>query len=149
MSISRLRAAWVDPSSVHLHDKQDVEPAQQDGIESEKVRGQEAGGLSAQEGPPASVRSAWCRPETGRGQNPADRTRAETVSEPNEFALDASMAPGRILLRYARHEVADLLTDGWAVGPGWIGPLLGDQAAMPGEQSGWSNDPTATLVSGE
>lgn len=32
-------------------------------------------------------------------ENAADGSRAETISEPHEFALDASVTPERILLR--------------------------------------------------
>jgi hypothetical protein len=48
------------------------------------------------------------------------------VSKSNQFALDAAVAPGRILLRQPQHEVTDLVTNGWATGLVWVGPLLGD-----------------------
>ena len=94
------------------------------------------GGLSAQEGPPAGVCSAWCGAEAGGGQDPADRARAQAVSEPGEFALDAAVAPGGILLGQAQHQVADLVTDRWAAGPVGSRSILGDQAAVPGQQRG-------------
>jgi hypothetical protein len=37
-----------------------------------------------------------------------------------EFALDAAVAPGRILPRNAKHQVTDLLTDG-RPRPDWFG----------------------------
>jgi hypothetical protein len=59
---------------------------------------------------------------------------------PSSFALDASVAPGRILLRYAQHQVTNLVTDRWAAGLVGIGPLLGDQAAVPSQQRAGGND---------
>ena len=76
-----------------------------------KVGGQQPGGLGMQEAPPPGVCSAWGGAQAGGGENPADRTRAQVVSEPNEFAVDAAVAPGRILLRQSHDKVTDLLTN--------------------------------------
>ena len=138
----------VDPAGAHFHDEQDVEPAQGDGVEGEEVGGQQSGGLSAQEGPPSGVCSAWCRAEPGGGQDPADRARAHAVSEPGEFALDAAVSPGRILLGQAQHQVTDLVADRWAAGPVRIGPFPGDQAAVPGQQRGRGDDPVGAAGGG-
>jgi hypothetical protein len=53
----------------------------------------------------------------GGGENLADGACAQVMSESGEFALDASVSPGGVLLRQTHHEVTDLLTDGWAAGP--------------------------------
>jgi hypothetical protein len=97
-----------------------------------KVGGQQPGGLCMQEGPPPGVCSAWGGAEAGGGENPADRTRAQVVSEPDEFAVDAGVDPGRILLRQAHDKVTDLVTNRWAAGPVGVSPLLRDQSAVPG-----------------
>jgi hypothetical protein len=88
----------MDPAGADFHDEQNVKAVQCDGVEGEKVGGQQSGGLSAQEGSPAGVCSAWCRTYTGGGEDPADSACAQAVSEPDEFALDAAVAPGRILV---------------------------------------------------
>ena len=49
--------------------------------------------------------------EVGGGQDSADGARAQVLSQPGEFALDASVSPGWILLRQTHHEVTDLVTD--------------------------------------
>ena len=41
----------------HLDDEQDVETAQSDGVEGEKVGGQQPGGLGAQEGQPVPLQN--------------------------------------------------------------------------------------------
>ncbi len=56
------------------------------------------------------------------------------MSQPDQFALDTAMAPGRILLRHAQHQVTDLVTEGRPAGLVWIGPLPDDQATVPGQQ---------------
>jgi hypothetical protein len=108
----------VHPAGADLHHKQDVESAQRDGIESEEIGGQQPRGLSTQEDVPSGVCSAWCWPEAGGGQDAADRALAQAMSQPDQFALDTTMAPGRILLRHAQHQVTDLVTEGR---PDWCG----------------------------
>jgi hypothetical protein len=88
-------------------------------------------------------------PEAGGGQDAADRARAQAMSQPDQFALDASVSPGRILLSQAQHKVMDLVAEGWAAGLVWIGSLLGDQAAVPGQQRSRGDDPMPTQLVGE
>jgi hypothetical protein len=76
----------------------------------------------------------------GGCEDPADGACAQAVSDPDQFTLDAVVAPGRILLRQVHHEVTDLVTDEWAARPVRVGPLFRDQAAVPGQQRGWSHD---------
>jgi hypothetical protein len=97
-----------------------------------KVGGQQSGGLGAQEGPPAAICSPWCGAEVGGGQDSPDGARAQAVSQPDEFALDAPVTPGWILLGQTHHDIADLVTDRWAARPVRVGPFLPDQAAVPG-----------------
>lgn len=126
----------MHPAGAHFHDKQDIEPAQCDGVQGEEVGGQQPSGLSAQESSPAGACSPWCRPEAGSSQDAADRTCTQAVSEPGQFAVEAAMAPGRILVCQAQHQVAELVADRWAVRLVGIGPFSGDQAAVPGQQGG-------------
>ena len=70
--------------------------------------------------------------EADGGEDPADGAGAQAVSEPDRFALDVSVSPGGVLLRQAQLEVTDLVTEGWAAGLIRVGPLLRDQAAVPG-----------------
>ena len=52
----------MDSSGAHLHDEQDVQPAQPDGVERKKVGGQQPAGLGTQEGRPPGVATPGCRP---------------------------------------------------------------------------------------
>lgn len=71
------------------------------------------------------------------------------MSKPGEFAVDASVAPGLILPRQARHQVTDLVTEGRAAGLVWIGPVLGDQAAVPDQQRAGGNDAMDAQLAGK
>jgi hypothetical protein len=107
------------PQDVHragpdLHDEQDIDSAQRDGVEGEQVGGQQSGGLSAQQGPPSGVGPAWCWAEPSGDQDPADRAGAYAVSEAEEFSLDPAVAPGRILPCQAQHQGPDLVANRWA-----------------------------------
>jgi len=109
----------VHPAAAHFHDKQDVKPAQADGVEGEKVGDQQIGGLSAEKRSPADVCSPWCRPEACSGQDSADRPCSQAVSEPEEFALEAAVPKdGFSCARRSTSSRSSLLTGGR---PGWFG----------------------------
>jgi hypothetical protein len=81
----------------------------------------------------AGVWLAWCGAEVGGGEDSAEGACAQVMSESGEFAVDALVSPGRILLCQTHHEVRDLIIDRWAVGPVWVGPFFRDQAVVPGQ----------------
>jgi hypothetical protein len=82
----------MDAAGVDLHDEQDVEPLQAEGVEVEEVGGQQTCSLGAEEVAPRGVGVAWCGTEASGGEDPADGAGSEVVSESGEFSLDAAMA---------------------------------------------------------
>jgi hypothetical protein len=52
--------------------------------------------------------NGWCRLDAGLLQDRPDGAGGESDSEPGEFALDASVAPGRVLARHPQDQRADL-----------------------------------------
>jgi hypothetical protein len=104
----------MDSSGAHFHDEQDVKAAQPDGVEGEEIGGQQPGGLGAQEGPPPSVATSWCRAQPCGGQYPSDRARAKAMPEPDQFSLETSVSPGRIFACQAQHQSSDLVINRWA-----------------------------------
>jgi hypothetical protein len=58
------------------------------------------------------------------------------VPESGELALDAAVSPARVLPGQPDDELTELAVDAGAAGRGWVGPFLGDQAAVPGQQGG-------------
>jgi hypothetical protein len=60
----------------------------------------------------------------------------DAVAELEQFALDALVAPGFVLAGHPFDQRDDHWVDGWAPGAARVGPLLGDQAAMPAQDRG-------------
>jgi hypothetical protein len=60
------------------------------------------------------------------------------VAEAGEFAVDAPMAPSRVLGRYAQDQGFDCRARGRASGSATLAvvPLLRDEFAVPGQQRG-------------
>ena len=113
-----------DSAGPRFHHTQDVESAQPDGVQGDEVGGQQPRRRGAQGSPPAEVCSPWWRPEAGSGQDPVKGARSQAVSQPGEFPLDPAVAPGRILLSQAQHQITNLVTDRWASRPVRIRPLF-------------------------
>jgi hypothetical protein len=132
---------YVHPVGTDLHHEQDVEAAQCDGVEGEEVSGQQPGGLRAQEGSPPGVATPWCRAKLGGGQDPPDSACAYAVPESDEFSLDAAVTPGGVLLWQActRARISSVI--GGRSDRLGLGPVSGDQPAVPGQQRGRCDDP--------
>jgi hypothetical protein len=81
-----------------------------------------SGDLSTQEGPPAGVCSAWCGAKMGGGEDPADGMGPQPVPQSSQLALDTPVAPGRVLLREAQHQITDLVADARTAGPVRVSP---------------------------
>jgi hypothetical protein len=60
----------------------------------EEVGGQQSGRLGAQERPPRGVDPARRRPDSGTGEDPADRARTDPITEPDQFTLNPAMPVG-------------------------------------------------------
>jgi len=102
----------------------------------EEVAGQQPGGLGSEEGAPVGVYPARCRPQVCGGQDPPDRAGADIVPESGELALDAAVSPARVLPCQPDDELADLVVDARTTRRARVGPFLGDQASVPGQQGG-------------
>jgi hypothetical protein len=56
------------------------------------------------------------------------------MTKAGQLAVHAAVSPGRVLPRYPQHQVVDLLAGRRAARPSRVGPLTGDQTAVPGQQ---------------
>jgi hypothetical protein len=139
----------MHPAAGDLHDEQDIQPAQRDGVEVEEVGGQQPRRLSSQEPAPARVHLARCRPDSAGGEDTADRAGTHSMTEPDQLSLDSSMSPGRVLPRQAQDQVADVVADPWAAGSVRIGPASGHQAAVPTQQRGRGDDAVLPQLKGQ
>ena len=74
----------------------------------------------------------------------------DLMAEVGEFALDAPVAPGRIVGGHADDQFADLGGGGWP--PWWpvgLGPVSCDPASVPSKQGLGGDEPTDTSRAGE
>jgi hypothetical protein len=58
------------------------------------------------------------------------------MTEFEQLALDALVAPGSVLPRQPLDQRGDRVVEGWATGAVRVGSLLGHQAAMPPQDRG-------------
>jgi hypothetical protein len=147
-SISRFRACWatqapvgwlhcdnVDPAGLEFQEEQHVDPFEEHRVDGEEVARQYAVGRGAQELLPGRSRPSRCRADASLVQNLPYRARGDLIAEADQFTVNPAMPPGRVLLGDSQHEVADLASDRWPAGSGVrIGPVPGDQLAMPAQQ---------------
>jgi hypothetical protein len=74
-------------------------------------------------------------------QDPPYCRLADPVTEAGQPALHPAVSPGRILPRQPQHQLADLLADPRAARPVRVRPRARDQAAVPGQQRAWRDEP--------
>jgi hypothetical protein len=87
----------VEVAVADLEHEQDVEPSQGErAVDVEEVDGEHAGGLGAQELPPAGVGAPdRCRWDAVALEDPPDCRGADTVAEFEQLTLDPQVAPAR------------------------------------------------------
>ena len=71
------------------------------------------------------------------------------ASEAGELALDAAVPPARVLPCKADDELAEFAVDARAARPARVGPILSDQAPVPGQESGGGDEAAAAQFAGE
>jgi hypothetical protein len=72
------------------------------------------------------------------------------MAEARQFAMDASLAPGRVLGREAKDESADLVRDRWASRSSrGVCPVSGDALAVPSKESVGGDEPACSSWAGE
>jgi hypothetical protein len=125
-------AAEVNPSGVHFDEEQHIQPLEPDRVDGEEVTGHDPGGLLAQEGLPGHGRPSRCRIEPVTLQCRADRGGRDTNTKTHQLALDALVAPGRVLPGQPDDQLLDVLVKRWPAGLAMrVGPGAGDQSAVP------------------
>ena len=70
------------------------------------------------------------------------RGRGDRVAEADQLAVDASVAPRRVLPGHPQHQRPDRLRDGWSARlSSRVGPAAGDELGMPSQQRSWRDQP--------
>jgi hypothetical protein len=100
-----------------------------------QVAGHDPGGLLAQEPPPGGGRASRCRIQPVAAQRGPDRGGGDAHAKPQEFALEALVAPVRVLGGQADDQLLDLVVQRRSsMAAMRVGPRAGDQAVMPAPQ---------------
>lgn len=101
-------------------------------------------GLCLQELAPRRTRPPRCRIEARALEDVAHRAWRHTDTSPGEFAADPLIAPRRVLAGQAQDRSTNVLPGGWAAWtfPG-VGPLAGNQVAVPAQQRRWRHEENA------
>ncbi len=141
-------AAEVRSAGGDVDEEQQVEAPQGHGVDGGEITCD--GGLRAQELRPGHRGPLGCGVDVGVLQNQPDCRSRDRVAQASEFAVDAAVAPGRVVAGEAKDELAELggagLSSGW---PGWLGPVPGDAAAVPAQQGVGGDEPASTPGAGE
>ena len=131
-----------------VDEEQQVVAAQQGGVDGGEVT--RDGGLGAQELGPRDSRSVRCRLHAVAFEDPPHGRRSDAVTKTGEFAVDAAVAPGRVVRRHVDDEPANLSGGGrpsWSFGG--LGPVAGDAPSVPPQQSVGRDEPAGASWSGE
>ena len=95
-----------------------------------------------QELPPSRVGVPLrCRRELQRLQDPADGGRDDPIAELEQLALDSLVSPAVVLGSEPRDQSSDLGADWLPSRPVRVGPLAGDQAAVPAQDGTGGDQP--------
>jgi hypothetical protein len=100
-----------------------------------QVAGDDPGGLPAKERPPGrgGPPGRWVQPVAV--QHDADRGRRYLDAKPHQFALDALVAPARILSGEAEDQLLHLPGKRWPARLAMrVGPSTRDQASVPAQR---------------
>ena len=129
-----------DPGDVHaaaavLDHDEDVEAAQEDGVDVGEVDREDRVGLRGQELSPGRAGPSRGGVDAGGLEDRPDGGGGDRVAEADQLALDASVAPGGILPGHPQHQGPDGLRDGRSA---WlsarVGPAAGDELGVPAQQ---------------
>jgi hypothetical protein len=140
----------VDLAGGVFDDEERVEPGQSDGVDVEEVGGQDGVGLGAEELGPGGSGPPCRRGDAGCVQDLPDGGGADLVAESGEFAVDASVAPNRVLGGQAHRQYPQSGWDRWSAGSAIVGgPAAGDESSVPAQECGWGDEHACSAAVGE
>jgi hypothetical protein len=114
---------------------ENVEAAQEDGVNTREVDREDGLGLRGEELPPGRAGASRSGIEAGGLEDRPDGGGGDRMAEADELAVDAALAPAGILLGHPQHERPHGLSDGWSAGvSSWVGPAAGHELGVPAEQ---------------
>jgi hypothetical protein len=140
----------VDPAGSQFDKEQHIQPPQPDRVDGKEVAREDAGRLLAQERPPGPGHPPWrwIHPMTTQGG--ADRGCRDAHTKPEQLALDALVAPARVLPGQADDQLLQFLVE-WRspCSAVRVGPGAGDQPPVPAQQRLWPDEEARPAGSGQ
>ena len=133
-----------------LDDEQAIQaPERYCALHMKEVRGEHRRGLRVQELPPCRVGAPRRRrPDPQRREDPADRGRTGPVTELQQLTLDPLVTPAVVLGGEPPDQRGDLGADRRPTRPVRVGPLPGDQAAVPPQDAAGGDQPVRPQLPG-
>ena len=92
-----------------LHEYQHVEGPKQHRVDCEEVAGQGSSGVGAEELRPSGALAARCRRNAMAAKDAADGGRRDPISELEQFALNAAIAPTWVFAAQAQNQFPQLI----------------------------------------
>jgi hypothetical protein len=140
----------VHAAAAVLDHDEDVEAAQEDGVDVGEVDGEDRVGLRGEELSPCRSGPSRGRIETGGLEDLPDGGGGDRVPESDELALNASVTPGWILLGHLEHQGSDGRWGGWSAWlSSWVGPVAGDEVGVPAQQRPGGDEPQSAQMRGQ
>ena len=129
-----------------VDEEQQVTAAQQGGVDGYEVAGN--GGLGAQELRPGHTRALRGGVEAVLFEDSPHSGGSNAVTEANEFAGNAALAPRRVAGSHLDDETTQLHRGAGPAGrPAGLGPVAGDSPSVPTQQRLWCDEPASSLRS--
>jgi hypothetical protein len=100
-------AGDVDAAAAELDQEEDVERGQPDGVDGEEVGGHDLVGVLPDELAPGAMTASGSREQVMAAEDLADGDVGAAVAEPEQFTLDATVAPAGVLAGEAEDELVE------------------------------------------
>ncbi len=132
----------MNPPGSHFDDEQDVEPAQECGIDAREVGRDDPCCLGADELHPRRAIAVTGGVDVGGSEDLPHGGCCDGVSKSGEFAVESTVAPAGVLAGESDDEFADFGFHGWPPAPRgwWLSPESGDESTMPADHCLWPDD---------
>ena len=144
-----------DPGEVYaatavLDHQQDVQAAEEDGVDVGEVDGKDRVGLRAEELRPGGTGPTRRRIESRVLQNLPDSRRGHGIAEADQLALDAPVPPAGILAGHPQHQCPDRLRCGRPARlSSRVGPASGHEVGVPAQQGPRRDEPEPAQLRGQ
>ena len=126
-------AEQPDPPGRELDDEEEVQPAQQHGLDVREVAGEDARGLRGQELPPRLSHASRSGVDAGPAQDQPHGGGRQPMAEPDQRAVEATISPAWVVRGQPQHQLSGDRPGRWSGAASRHGPAAADQVRMPAQ----------------